>query len=116
VLGTGVSREQPRCGDDDRVLGDDAERYADNVKDCLSAAVARRDSSNSPLGDNLSSCTPTVHPERYVGSEYAIAAVILVDVVRNDKEIGGHAVCDLREYSSCGARKEGEANPKSSSV
>jgi hypothetical protein len=69
VLGTGLVQEQSGRGDEDRMLGDDAERYADNVKDSSSAAVARRDSSNSPFGDNLSSCTPTVHPERYVGSE-----------------------------------------------
>jgi hypothetical protein len=53
--------------------------------------------------ESLSSCTPTVHPERYVGREYAMAAVMLVAVVRNDNDTGGHAVCDRSEYSSLGA-------------
>lgn len=72
------------------------------MKECSSAAVANRDPSSSPLWERFSSWTPTVHPERYVGSEYAIAAVMLVDVVRKDSDTGGHAVCDRNEYSSLG--------------
>jgi hypothetical protein len=59
-----ASREPPGNGDDDRVDGDDAERCADSVNECSSAAVASRDSRISPLGESLNSCTPTVHPER----------------------------------------------------
>lgn len=52
-------------GDDDgRVGGEDAEREEERVKECSSAAVASRDSRTSPLCDSLSSCTPTVHPEK----------------------------------------------------
>jgi hypothetical protein len=32
-----------------------------------------------------------------------MAAVMLVAVVRKDKDTGGHAVCDRSEYRSCGA-------------
>jgi hypothetical protein len=64
-----ASREPPGKGDEDRVEGDEADRYAESVNECSSAAVAKRDSSSSPLSVSLSSCTPTVHPERYVGSE-----------------------------------------------
>ena len=72
------------------------------MKECSSAAVASREPSSSPLCERLSSWTPTVHPERYVGNEYAIAAVMLVAVVRRDKDTGGHAVCDRNEYKSLG--------------
>lgn len=54
----------PGNGDDDRVVHDDVDRYADSVKECSSAAVASRDSSNSPFSESLSSWTPTVQPER----------------------------------------------------
>jgi hypothetical protein len=43
------------------------------------------------VGESLSSCTPTVQPDRYVGREYAIVAVMLVAVIRNDSDTGGHA-------------------------
>jgi hypothetical protein len=62
------------------------------VKECSSAAVANREPSSSPLCERFSSWTPTVQPDRYVGSEYAIAAVMLVAVARNDRDTGGHAV------------------------
>jgi hypothetical protein len=108
LLAEDASLEPPGNGDEGRVIGEEAERCADSVNECSSAAVASRDSSSSPLWDSLSSWTPTVHPERYVGSEYAIAAVILVVVVRKDKDTGGHAVCDRSEYRSCGASKVDE--------
>jgi hypothetical protein len=108
-LGREVSRVPPRKGDGERVEDEDAERHAERVNACSSAAVASRESRSSPVGDNLSSCTPTVQPERYVGIEYAIAAVILVAVVRNDNDTGGHAVCDRKEYSNLGASKVPEA-------
>jgi hypothetical protein len=84
-------------GGDGGRLSDEVERYAESVNECSSAAVANRDSTNSPLCDSISSCTPTVQPDRYVGKEYAIAAVMLVAVVRRDNETGGHAVFDRRE-------------------
>jgi hypothetical protein len=37
--------------------------------------------------------------------EYAIAAVMLLDVVRKDNDTGGQAVCDRREYKSLGGFK-----------
>jgi hypothetical protein len=49
LLASDASREPPGNGDEDRVVGDDAERYAESVKECSSAAVANRDSSSSPL-------------------------------------------------------------------
>jgi hypothetical protein len=49
LLTSDVSREPLGNGDEDRVVGDDAERYAERVKDRSSAAVANRDSSSSPL-------------------------------------------------------------------
>lgn len=92
-----ASLEAPGNGDEARVVGEDMERYADSVNECSSAAVASRDSINSPWCVSRSSCTPTVQPDRYVGREYAIAAVMFVAVVRNDRDTGGHAVCDRSE-------------------
>ena len=45
-------------------LSDEVERYAESLKECSSAAVANRDSIKSPLCDSISSCTPTVQPDR----------------------------------------------------
>jgi hypothetical protein len=92
-----ASREIPGNGDEDRVEGDDAERCVDNVEARVSVAVVRRDSSSSPSCESRSSCTPTVQPDRKVGSEYAIEAVMLADDVRKDSDTGGHAVCDRKE-------------------
>jgi len=100
VIASEASRVVPGKGDDDRVEGDEADRNSDRVNECSSAAVDSRDSSSSPLCDSLSSCTPTVHPDRYVGREYAIAAVMLEGAMRNDKDTGGQAVCERKEYSN----------------
>jgi hypothetical protein len=40
-----------------------------------------------------------------VGKEYAMAAVMLVAVVRSESDTGGHAVLERREYRSLGASK-----------
>lgn len=102
-----ASRVWPGNGEEDLVVGDDADRCAESVSECSSAAVASREASSSPLWESLSSCTPTVHPERYVGRENAIAAVKLETVVRNDNETGGHTVRDRSEYRSRGACRVG---------
>jgi hypothetical protein len=104
-LGRGDSLVPSWKGDGKRVDRDDAERHADKVKECSSAAVANRDSNRSPLCESRSSCRPTVHPDRYVGSEYAMAAVMLVALVRNERDMGGHAVCERNEYRSLGGSK-----------
>lgn len=49
------SHNMPVNGDEERVFGEDAELYADSVKECSSAAVASRDPSNSPLCERFSS-------------------------------------------------------------
>jgi hypothetical protein len=63
-LGRDPSLGVPGKGDGERVEGEGADRHAESVKACSSAAVANRDSRSSPVGESLSSCTPTVHPDR----------------------------------------------------
>ena len=101
-LGARASSARSGKGDDERA-DEEAARYVESVNECSSAAVASRDSIRSPLCESMSSCTPTVQPDKYVGREYAIAAVMVCAVVRSDNETGGHAVFDRREYSSFGA-------------
>jgi hypothetical protein len=55
VLVNEGSRDVPDNGDDERVDGDDADRYAERVKECSSAAVASRDPRSSPLCERFSS-------------------------------------------------------------
>lgn len=69
MLADDSSRGVRGKGEDERVVGEDVERYAESVKEYSSAAVASREPSSSPLCERFNSCTPTVHPERYVGSE-----------------------------------------------
>jgi hypothetical protein len=103
-LGVRPSMAVSSKGDDERAE-EEASRYVERVNECSSAAVANRDSIRSPLCESISSCTPTVQPDKYVGIEYAMAAVMLVAVVRSESETGGHAVFDRREYKSLGASK-----------
>lgn len=55
VFTNGVSRGVPGNGEDERVVDEDVERYAESVKECSSAAVASRDPRSSPLSERLSS-------------------------------------------------------------
>jgi len=64
LLAKDASGALPVKGEEDLVDGDDAERWAESVNECSSAAVASRESINSPLCESLSSWTPTVHPDR----------------------------------------------------
>jgi hypothetical protein len=64
VLAWNASRVFPASGEDDLVDGDDADRDAESINGCSSAAVASRESSSSPWSESLSSCNPTLQPLR----------------------------------------------------
>jgi hypothetical protein len=50
-----ASRVWPGNGEEGLVVGDDADRCAESVKECSSAAVASREANSSPLWESLNS-------------------------------------------------------------
>jgi hypothetical protein len=60
------------------------------------------DSSKLPASEILTSCTPTVHPERYVGIAYAMETTTDPEISLKEVVRGGQTVCDLSECNNRG--------------